>query len=114
MIPDLEGKLDGMAVRVPVVNGSLVDLTVELQKAATVETVNEAMKKAAKGKLKGILQYTEDPIVSVDIIGNPYSSIFDASATMNVGKKHFKILSWYDNEYGYAGRMVDMLKLLVK
>jgi glyceraldehyde 3-phosphate dehydrogenase len=114
VLPELAGKLDGMAVRVPVVNGSLVDLTAELQKPATVATVNEAMKKAAKGKLKGILQYTEDPIVSVDIIGNPASSIFDASATMGVGKKFFKILSWYDNEYGYAGRMVDMLKLLVK
>jgi glyceraldehyde 3-phosphate dehydrogenase len=114
VLPELAGKLDGMAVRVPVVNGSLVDLTVELQKTATVETVNEAMKKASKGKLKGFLEYTEDPIVSVDIIGNPASSIFDASATMGVGKKYFKVLSWYDNEYGYAGRMVDMLKLLVK
>lgn len=114
VLPELAGKLDGMAVRVPVANGSLVDLTVELQKTATVAAVNDAMRKAARGKLKGILQYTEDPIVSIDIIGNPHSSIFDASATMGVGKKHFKVLSWYDNEYGYAGRMVDMLKLLVK
>jgi glyceraldehyde 3-phosphate dehydrogenase len=114
VLPEVAGKLDGMAVRVPVANGSLVDLTVELQKAATVAMVNAAVKKAAKGKLKGILQYTEDPIVSVDIIGNPHSSIFDASATMAVGKKYFKVLSWYDNEFGYAGRMVDMLKLLVK
>ncbi|MFH1754110.1 MAG: type I glyceraldehyde-3-phosphate dehydrogenase [Candidatus Latescibacterota bacterium] len=114
VLPELAGKLDGMAVRVPVVNGSLVDLTVELQKAATIEAVKEAMKKAANGQLKGILEYTEDPIVSVDIIGNPHSSIFDALATMAVGKKHFKVLSWYDNEFGYAGRMADMLKLLVK
>jgi glyceraldehyde 3-phosphate dehydrogenase len=114
VLPELAGKMDGMAIRVPVVNGSVIDLTAELQKAATVATINEAMKKASKGKLKGILEYTEDPIVSVDIIGNPASSIFDASATMTVGKKFIKVLSWYDNEYGYAGRMVDMLKLLVK
>jgi glyceraldehyde 3-phosphate dehydrogenase len=114
VLPELAGKMDGMAIRVPVVNGSVIDLTAELQKAATVKTINEAMKKASRGKLKGILEYTEDPIVSVDIIGNPASSIFDASATMGVGKKFFKVLSWYDNEFGYAGRMVDMLKLLVK
>jgi glyceraldehyde 3-phosphate dehydrogenase len=114
VLPELDGKLDGMAVRVPTADGSLVDLTCELQKPATIKSVNAAMKRAAMGKLKGILQYTEDPIVSIDVVGNPHSSVFDASATMAVGKKHFKVLSWYDNEYGYAGRMVDMLKLLVK
>ncbi len=114
VLPELEGKLDGMAVRVPTSDGSLVDLTCELEKPATIEAVNAAAKKASQGKLKGILQYTEDPIVSIDVVGNPHSSIFDASATMAVGKRHFKVLSWYDNEYGYAGRMVDMLKLLVK
>ncbi|NIO00883.1 MAG: type I glyceraldehyde-3-phosphate dehydrogenase [Candidatus Latescibacteria bacterium] len=114
VLPELEGKLDGMAVRVPVSDGSLVDLSVELRKPATVEEVNAAMKKAARGQLKGILQYTEDPIVSFDVVGNPHSSVFDASATMAVGKKHFKVLAWYDNEYGYAGRMVDMLRLLLK
>jgi glyceraldehyde 3-phosphate dehydrogenase len=114
VLPELEGKLDGMAVRVPIPDGSLVDLTVEVNKAASVEDVNAAVKKASQGALKGILEYTEDPIVSIDIVGNPHSSIFDAGATMAVGKKFFKVLSWYDNEFGYAGRMVDMLKLLMK
>ena len=114
VLPELEGKLDGMAVRVPTADGSLVDLTVELEKATSVEAINAAFKKASRGALKGILEYTEDPIVSVDIVGNPHSSVFDAGATMGVGKKFFKVLAWYDNEFGYAGRMTDMLKLLVK
>ncbi|MFQ5511291.1 MAG: type I glyceraldehyde-3-phosphate dehydrogenase [Candidatus Krumholzibacteriia bacterium] len=113
VLPELEGRLDGMAVRVPVSDGSLVDLTVQLRRATSVEGINAAMKSAAEGALRGFLEYTEDPIVSVDIIGNPHSSIFDASATMAVGEKTFKILSWYDNEFGYSGRMVDMVKLLV-
>ncbi len=114
VMPEVAGKLDGMAVRVPVVNGSLVDLTVTLKKKTSVEEINKVMKKAASGKLKGILEYTEDEIVSVDIIGNNHSSIFDAGATMSVGKNMFKVLSWYDNEFGYSARMVDMLRLLVK
>ncbi len=114
VLPELEGKLDGMAVRVPVSNGSLVDFTVELGKASSVGGVNAAMKKAARGNLKGILEYTEDPIVSADVVGNPHSAVFDAAATMAVGKRYVKVLAWYDNEYGYAGRMVDMLRLLVK
>ncbi len=114
VLPELDGKLDGMAVRVPTADGSLVDLTVELGKPTTVEDVNAAMKKAAKTALKGILEYTEDPIVSIDIVGNPHSSIFDAKSTMRIGKKLIKVLSWYDNEFGYAGRMVDMLKLIGK
>jgi glyceraldehyde 3-phosphate dehydrogenase len=114
VMPEVAGKLDGMAVRVPVVNGSLVDLTVTLKKKTSVEEINKAMKKAASGKLKGILEYTEDEIVSVDIIGNNHSSIFDAKATMSVGTNMFKVLSWYDNEFGYSARMVDMLRLLVK
>ena len=114
VLPELDGKLDGMAVRVPTSDGSLVDLTVELAKSPTVEDINAAMKKAARTSLKGILEYTEDPIVSIDIVGNPHSSIFDAKSTMRIGKKMFKVLSWYDNEYGYAGRMVDMLKLIGK
>jgi glyceraldehyde 3-phosphate dehydrogenase len=114
VLPDLAGKLDGMAVRVPTSDGSLVDLTVELEKNATVADVNGAMKKAASGKLKGILEYTEDPIVSVDIVGNPHSSIFDSLSTMQMGKRLFKVLSWYDNEFGYSARMVDMLKILGK
>ena len=114
VLPELKGKLDGMAVRVPTADGSLVDLTVELEKNCTVEDVNAAMKKAALGALKNILEYTEDPIVSIDIVGNPHSAVFDATATMNVGKKFFKVLAWYDNEFGYAGRMVDMLRLIGK
>jgi glyceraldehyde 3-phosphate dehydrogenase len=114
VMPELEGKLDGIAVRVPVSNGSLVDLVVDLKKTATVEGINDAVKKAAGGKLRGILEYTEDPIVSVDVVGNAHSSVFDALSTMAVGKNMFKVLAWYDNEYGYSARMVDMLKLLVK
>jgi glyceraldehyde 3-phosphate dehydrogenase len=87
---------------------------VTLKKKTTVEEINQAMKKAARGKLKGILEYTDEEIVSVDIIGNDHSSIFDASATMSVGRNMFKVLSWYDNEFGYSARMVDMLRLLVK
>jgi len=114
VLPELKGKLDGMAVRVPVADGSLVDLTVDLKRSASVEEINEAMKKAAKGSLRGVLEYTEDEIVSADIVGNSHSSIFDAKATMKVGRKMFKVLSWYDNEFGYSARMVDMLKLLTK
>ena len=114
VLPKLKGKLNGLAVRVPVPDGSLVDLTVTLKKATTVEKINAAMQKAAEGKLKGILEYTEDPIVSVDIIGNPHSSIFDSKATMGITSKVFKVLSWYDNEYGYAMRMVDMMRMLFK
>jgi glyceraldehyde 3-phosphate dehydrogenase len=112
VLPELAGKLDGMAVRVPTSDGSLVDLTVELEKKASKEDINAAMKQAAEGPLKGILEYTEDPIVSVDVIGNPHSSVFDAPSTMVVGDNLFKVLSWYDNEFGYSGRMVDMLKLI--
>jgi glyceraldehyde 3-phosphate dehydrogenase len=114
VLPELAGRLDGMAVRVPTSDGSLVDFTIELEKNASVEEVNAAMKKASKGKLKGILEYCEDPIVSVDVIGNPHSSIFDSLSTMQIDKRFFKVLSWYDNEYGYAARMVDMLKIIGK
>ncbi len=114
VMPSLKGKLNGMAVRVPTPDASLVDLTVTLKKAATVEKLNAAVKKAADTKLKGILEYTEDPIVSCDIIGNPHSSIFDSLATMAISPKVFKVLSWYDNEFGYAMRMVDMMRLLMK
>ncbi len=114
VLPKLNGKLNGLAVRVPTPDGSLVDLTVTLKKATTVEKINTAMRKASEGRLKGILEYTEDPIVSVDVIGNPHSSIFDGLATMGITSKVFKVLSWYDNEYGYAMRMVDMMKMLFK
>jgi glyceraldehyde 3-phosphate dehydrogenase len=114
VMPELAGKLDGMAVRVPTSDGSLVDLTVELKKDTTVEGINAAMEKASRTSLKGYLSYTEDPIVSIDIVGDPSSSIFDALSTMSMGKRFFKVLSWYDNEFGYSGRMVDMLKLIGK
>ena len=109
VIPRLKGKLDGMAVRVPVPDGSLVDLVCNLSSDATEEAVNAAMKKAAETSLKGILQYTEEPLVSTDVIGNPHSSIFDAGITKMIGPRLVKVLSWYDNEYGYSSRMVDMM-----
>ena len=109
VIPELKGRLDGMALRVPTPDGSLVDLVVVLKKKATVEEINSAMKEAAEGDLKGILEYTEDPIVSIDVVGNSYSSVFDAQATMVIEGKTVKILSWYDNEWGYSCRVVDLL-----
>src|SRR6056297_894388 len=105
VIPELNGKLDGMAVRVPTITGSLVDLTLTVKKEATVDAINAAMKKAAEGEMKGVLGYTEDPIVSADIIKNPLSSLFDAQGTMVIGKT-VKVLSWYDNEWGYSARVV--------
>jgi glyceraldehyde 3-phosphate dehydrogenase len=111
VLPALAGKLDGVAIRVPTPTGSIVDLVANLSKEATVEEVNAAVKKAAEGPMKGILEYTEDPIVSSDIIHNPHSSIFDALSTMVIGKT-VKIFSWYDNEWGYSNRVVDLaLKL---
>jgi glyceraldehyde 3-phosphate dehydrogenase len=98
-----------MAIRVPTPNASCVVLVVNLEKSVTVDTINAAMKEAAHGPLKGILGYTEDPIVSSDIIDDPYSSIFDAGATMTIGDKMAKILTWYDNEWGYSCRMIDAL-----
>lgn len=109
VIPELNGKLDGMAVRVPTPTGSLIDLVANLKVEASVEEINAAMKKAAEGPMKGILEYTEDPIVSVDIIHNPASSIFDALSTMVQGKT-VKVLSWYDNEWGYSARVVDLIE----
>lgn len=109
VIPDLNGKLDGMAVRVPTPTGSLVDLVVNLKTEASVDEINAAMKEAAEGPMKGVLEYTEDPIVSVDVIHNSHSSIYDASATMVQGKT-VKVLSWYDNEWGYSTRVVDLME----
>jgi len=108
VIPAVKGKLDGMAIRVPTPVGSIVDLVAILEKEATVDDINKAMKAAADGKMKGFLEYTEDPIVSIDIVGNPHSSIFDATQTMASGK-FVKVFSWYDNEWGFSNRMVDML-----
>ncbi len=109
VIPDLNGKLDGMAVRVPTPTGSLVDLVVNLKTEASVDEINAAMKEAAEGPMKGVLEYTEDPIVSVDVIHNSHSSIYDAGATMVQGKT-VKVLSWYDNEWGYSTRVVDLME----
>ncbi len=113
VIPELNGKLNGMAMRVPTPTGSIVDLVVKLKKDASVEEINNVMKAAAEGPMKGILQYTEDPIVSRDVQGNPHSSIFDALSTMRQGNGFIKILSWYDNEMGYSTRVVDLAEKLV-
>ncbi|WP_223690591.1 type I glyceraldehyde-3-phosphate dehydrogenase [Leifsonia poae] len=107
VIPELVGKLDGYALRVPVITGSITDLTVEVSKPVTVAEVNAAYKAAAEGPLKGILKYTEDPIVSTDIVSDPHSSIFDAGLTKVIGTQ-VKVASWYDNEWGYSNRLVDL------
>ncbi len=113
VIPELKGKLDGIAIRTPVADGSVVDLVAELNKNVTVADVNAAIKAAAEGPLKGILEYCEDPIVSADVIGNPASSIFDALSTMVMEGNFVKVLSWYDNEWGYSNRVVDLIPKLV-
>jgi glyceraldehyde 3-phosphate dehydrogenase len=111
VMPHLKGKLDGYAMRVPVPTGSATDLTVELKKSATKEEINAAVKAAAEGPLKGILQYTEDPIVSTDIVTDPASCIFDAGLT-NANGNMVKVLGWYDNEWGYSNRLVDLVSLV--
>ena len=110
VIPELKGKLDGMAIRVPTSNVSVVDLTVELSKAATAEEVNAAVRKAAEGPLKGILQYVEEPLVSVDFNHTSYSSEFDSLSTKVIEGKMVKVLAWYDNEWGYSCRLADLAK----
>jgi len=112
VLPELKGKLDGMAMRVPVPDGSTVDLVVELEKPATVAEVNAAVAKAAAGPMKKIVQYSEAPLVSTDIIGNPHSSIFDAPSTLVLGGNKVKLLAWYDNEWGYSQRVVDLIERL--
>ncbi|MBI5118927.1 type I glyceraldehyde-3-phosphate dehydrogenase [Candidatus Poribacteria bacterium] len=109
VIPELKGKLDGMAMRVPVPDGSVTDFVAVTRKEVTVETINQAMKKASETTHKGIIEYCADPIVSVDIIGNPHSSIFDSQLTMTMGPKMLKAVSWYDNEWGYSKRCIDMM-----
>ena len=110
VIPELKGKLDGMAIRVPTPNVSVVDLTAELSKSATAEEINAAMKKASVGPMKGILQYVDGPLVSIDFNHDPASSSFDALSTKVLGGKMVKVLSWYDNEWGYSCRLVDLAK----
>ncbi len=112
VLPGLDGRLDGMAMRVPVPDGSIVDLVVELDKDVTVEEVNAAVKAAAEGPFDGIIEYTEDHIVSTDVIGNPHSSIFDASGTQVLGGNLVKVMTWYDNEWGYSTRVVDLIERL--
>lgn len=115
VLPELKGKLDGFATRVPTPDGSMVDLTVELEREVTVEEVNEAIKTAAEGPLKGILAYVEDPIVSADIVGDSHSSLFDSKLTMVLGGKGnlVKCVSWYDNEWGYSNRVKDLAKIML-
>jgi glyceraldehyde 3-phosphate dehydrogenase len=113
VLPQLKGKLDGMAVRVPTPNVSLVDLVVETEKATSAEAVNAAFKKAAEGPLKGILDYCELSLVSIDFNGNPASSTIDAQSTTVIGGSMVKVLSWYDNEWGYSNRIVDLAKYIV-
>jgi len=109
VLPALAGKLDGMAMRVPVADGSVVDLCAVLEQDVTVEQVNAAMRATAEGPMQGILEYSEEPLVSSDIVGNPHSSIFDAPLTMVTGGNLLKVLSWYDNEWGYSCRVVDLV-----
>ncbi len=112
VIPELNGKLTGISLRVPVPDGSVVDFVALLKKDVTKDEVNAAMKKAAEGALKGILEYTEDPIVSSDVVGNPCSSLFDAQSTLVMQKRMVKVISWYDNEWGYSKRCVDLIRLM--
>ena len=115
VLPELAGKLDGFATRVPTPDGSMVDLTVELGRNVTVDEINAAMKAAAEGPMKGILEYQEDPIVSIDIVGDPASSIFDSKLTMVLGSEgnFVKCISWYDNEWGYSNRVKDLAKIML-
>ena len=108
VIPELQGKLTGYAMRVPVPDGSITDLTAVLKKETTAEEINKLMKEASEGPLKGIMEYTEDPLVSSDIVGNPHSVIFDSQLTEAHGT-HVKVVGWYDNEYGYSARIVDLI-----
>ncbi len=108
VLPELDGRLDGMAMRVPVPDGSVVDLAVEVERPADREAVNAAMRAAAEGPLQGILEYSEAPLVSSDIVGDPHSCVFDAGSTMAIGSM-VKVIGWYDNEWGYSNRVVDLV-----
>ena len=113
VLPELNGKLDGIAMRVPVPDGSVVDFNVRIKKDATIDQINDAVRSAAdSGSLKGILEYSTLPVVSTDIIGNSHSSIFDAPFTRVIGGNYIKTLNWYDNEWGYSNRVVDLVALL--
>jgi glyceraldehyde 3-phosphate dehydrogenase len=114
VLPELSGRMNGIALRVPVPNVSIVDLTCNLEKTTTAEEINAAFKKAAQGKLKGILEYTEDPVVSSDFNHSTYSATFDAQSTMVLGGNFVKVLAWYDNEWGFSCRMVELIELVGK
>jgi len=109
VLPELNGKLTGMSLRVPVPAGSITDLVAVLSKDASVEAINSAIQAASEGPLRGIIEYTEDPIVSSDVIGNPHSCIFDANWTISLGGNMIKVLGWYDNEFGYSSRTADLI-----
>lgn len=114
VVPELKGKLDGFAMRVPTPDGSVVDLTAELNRNVTADEVNAAIKAAAEGPMKGVLEYCEDPIVSIDIVGNPHSSVFDSKLTKVMDGNFVKIVSWYDNEFGYSNRVAELTTKLFK
>lgn len=114
VIPELKGKLNGGSFRVPTPDGSVTDFVVELKNPASVETINAAFKAASQAGLKGVLEYSDEPLVLQDIVGNPHSSIFDSQLTMTLGDKFVKVVSWYDNEWGYSNRCVQALELLGK
>ena len=114
VIPQLKGKIDGLAIRVPTPNVSLVDLVAEVEKDVTKEEINKALEIAALGELKGIMEYCEEPLVSKDFNGNPNSSIVDALSTYVADKRLVKVLSWYDNEWGYSNRVVDLIEYISK
>ncbi|MBW2996152.1 type I glyceraldehyde-3-phosphate dehydrogenase [Candidatus Woesearchaeota archaeon] len=114
VIPELAGKLDGMAMRVPVADGSVTDFVCELEKETTEEEINNIFKSVSENELKGIIEYTDEPIVSTDVIGNPHSCIFDSALTKVIDGKFVKIIGWYDNEWGYSNRMIDMVKIIHK
>ncbi len=113
-LPETKGKLSGMAFRVPTADVSVVDLTLRTTKSTSLAKINAAMKKAAENELKGVLEYTEDPVVSSDFIGHKASSIYDATACMEMGDRFFKLVSWYDNEMGYSNRLLDLITYMVK
>ena len=114
VIPELKGKLDGMAMRVPVANGSVTDLVASVKKSVSIEEINNVIKAASESELKGILEYCEDPIVSSDIIDNAHSCIFDSLSTYVIGDNLVKVIGWYDNEWGYSNRMVDLTERIAK
>ncbi len=115
-MPELEGKLNGVAFRIPLPDGSLTDFVTDLSTETSVDEINAAFKKAAENELTGILEYTEDPLVSIDIIGNPHSCIFDSLSTMVIGEKgtFVKVCGWYDNEWGFSNRLVDLFKFMTE